>query len=112
MTREERRWRWHKIIEQQEASGLSGAGFCREHNICLSRFYHWRRRLKQDSPGGFLELRADAASSRPELAGAGVLIHLNGTLSIELAPGFDSTTLERAVQVLCDHCLGAQPCFP
>jgi len=112
MTREERTAYWHKIIEQQEASGLSGAGFCREHNICLGRFYHWRRRLKQDSPGGFLELRTGTTSSRPELAGAGVLIHLNGTLSIELAPGFDSTTLERAVQVLCDHCLGAQPCFP
>ena len=112
MTREERTWHWHKIIDQQEASGLSGAGFCREHNICLARFYHWRRRLKQDSCGGFLELRSDAPISSPVLRTAGVLIHLNSALSIELAPGFDSTTLERAVEVLRGNCIDRQPCFP
>jgi len=112
MTREERTLDWRRIIEQQEASGVSGAAFCREHEINLSRFYHWRRRLKQDSCGGFLELRSDAPISSPGLRTAGVLIHVNSALSIELAPGFDSTTLERAVEVLRGNCIGRQPCFP
>ena len=112
MTREERRTHWREIIEQQEASGMNAAAFCREHNVNLSRFYHWRRRLKQDSVGGFLELSSDPPSSRPGLTTAGILIHMNGDVCIELAPDFDSVTLQRAVHVLRDCSLGRQPCFP
>jgi len=112
MTREERTSNWGDIIKQQESSGLNGAAFCREHGINLSRFYHWRRRLKQDSVGGFLELRADAPSARPELTTAGVLIHMSGGVRVELAPDFDSTTLRRVVEVLRDCYPGGNPCFP
>ena len=45
MTKEERLRYWQGIIEQYRASGLSGAAFCKEHNINAGRFYHWRRRL-------------------------------------------------------------------
>ncbi|MBW2008690.1 MAG: transposase [Deltaproteobacteria bacterium] len=48
MTREERSEHWRRIIEQQEASGLSGAAFCREHHINLHAFYRWRRRFRID----------------------------------------------------------------
>ena len=112
MTREERTTHWREIIEQHEASGLSGVAFCRERSINLSRFYHWRRRLKQESLGGFLELTSDLHSSRPGVTTAGVLIHMNGDVCIELAPDFDSVTLQRALHVLRDCCLGRQPCFP
>jgi hypothetical protein len=112
MRREERTAHWREIIEQQEASGMSGATFCREHSINLSRFYHWRRRLRHDRLGGFLELTSDPPSPRPGLTTAGVLIHMNGDVCIELAPDFDSVTLQRAVHVLRDCALGRQPCFP
>jgi hypothetical protein len=112
MTREERTLHWREIIEQQESSGLSGAGFCREHGIHLSRFYHWRRRLHQDRLGGFLELRVQPPSSTPRPSTSGVLIHLNPALCIELAPDFDASTLLRAVHVLRDGGPGHQPCFP
>jgi hypothetical protein len=112
MTREDRTAHWREIIKQHEASGLSGAAFCREHSINLSRFYHWRRRLKQDSVGGFLELTSDPAPSRPGLTTAGVLIHMNADVCIELAPDFDTITLQRAVHILRDCCPGRQPCFP
>ena len=110
MTREERIWQWHEIIEQQASSGQSGAAFCREHGINRSRFYHWRRRLKDDAAGGFLELKADVSSSKQRSAAAGILIHVNSTISIELARDFDAATLQRAVHVLHDCC--RVPCFP
>ncbi len=112
MSPEERTAHWREIIEQQRASGLGGAAFCREHSINLSRFYHCRRRLKHNSIGGFLELTSNPPSSRPGLTTAGVLIHMNGDVCIEVAPDFDSTTLQRTVQVLCDFCLDRRPCFP
>jgi len=112
MTREERTSQWRELVERQGSSGLSGAAFCRKHDINLSRFYYWRRRLKQDSPGGFLELRAEARSLRPGVISAGILIHLNGTVSIELAPDFDSSTLQKAIHVLSEWYTTRQPCFP
>ena len=112
MTREEHTAQWRDIIEQQEASGLSGAAFCRQHNVSLSCFYYWRRRVKQETLSGFLELRSDPPSSRPRPATAGILVHMNADVCIELAPDFDSVTLQRAVQVLRDCCQGRQPCFP
>jgi len=48
MTREERVRYWQGIIEEYRGSGLSGAPFCKEHNINPGRFYHWRRRLQED----------------------------------------------------------------
>jgi transposase-like protein len=112
MTREERTAVWREIVERHEEGELSGAAFCREHHVNLSRFYHWRRRLKQESPGGFLELTTDPPSPRPGLSTAWVLIHLNAGVRIELTPDFDATTLRRAVEVLRDCSLGRQPCFP
>jgi len=48
MTREERLTYWQGIIDEYRSSGLSGAAFCREHNINAGRFYHWRRRLQEN----------------------------------------------------------------
>ena len=112
MTREERTSQWRELIEQQGSSGLSGAAFCRKQGINLSRFYHWRRRLKQDNLGGFLELKAEAPSLRPGVISAGILIHLNAAVSIELAPDFDSSTLQKALHVLSEWYATRQPCFP
>jgi len=110
MTREERISQWHEIIEQQASSGMSGAAFCREHGINPSRFYHWRLRLKEDAAGGFLELKADVSPSKLRSATAGILIHVSGTISIELAQDFDAASLQRAVHVLQD--CSRLPCFP
>jgi len=74
MIRGERTAHWREIIELHEASGLSGATFCREHNVNSSRFYHRHRRLRQDSLGGFLEITSDLSSARLGLATAGVSI--------------------------------------
>ena len=112
MTREECTSQWCELIERQDSSGLSGAAFCREHGINLSRFYYWRRRLKQDTLGGFLELRAGPCSLTPVGKSAGVLIHLNAAVCIELAPDFDSSALQKAIQVLSECYASRMPCFP
>jgi transposase-like protein len=58
MTREERRAHWRTTIDNQAASGMSIAAYCRDAQIKPSYFYTWRRRLREQQPcaGGFLEL--------------------------------------------------------
>ncbi len=40
---------WLELLEQQEASGLSAAKFCREKNISQKRFYYQARLLRQST---------------------------------------------------------------
>jgi transposase-like protein len=43
----ERRGHWQDVIRKQQASGLSVSAFCRQHEVPLSSFYNWKRKLKQ-----------------------------------------------------------------
>jgi hypothetical protein len=63
------------------------AAFCREHNINLQRFYHWRRRFKApDTPStGFFQLVPCSTH-----ADHGIPISLGEELHIEIDRGFDS----------------------
>jgi len=101
MTPAERRTHWHSIIENQAASGVSIAAYCRAAGIKTSLFYAWRRRFKEPSqqstcPGGFLQLLpgklADTAS--------GISVRLGAKLSIEVERGFDPFTLSTVVETL------------
>jgi hypothetical protein len=51
---EERRGLWRERIAQQEKSGQSVSGFCREQGLSEAPFYAWRQRLrKQKTPVRF-----------------------------------------------------------
>jgi transposase-like protein len=98
MTRAERRTHWRTIIENQAASGMSIAAYCRDAQIKPSYFYAWRRRLKDQQPltGGFLEL----IPGRQTEAASGIRIRLDSKLAIEVERGFDPFTLRAVVETL------------
>lgn len=97
MTREERTAHWSAIIEQQAASGMSGAAWCRENHINPAGFYSWRRKLnEQQTRGGFIELRPDSACK----SGAGIRIRLSAKISIDVEQHFDPFTLRAVVAAL------------
>ena len=107
MRREERTTYWKSLVDQQADSGLSGAAFCREHNINPQRFYHWRRRFKGNESGtmstGFLQLVPCSTHSD-----SGIRICLGDELHIEIDQGFDPLTLRTVIEAI-----GARkPCFP
>ncbi len=43
----EREGHWQVVIREQQASGLSVSAFCRQHEVPLSSFYKWKRKLKE-----------------------------------------------------------------
>ena len=57
MGRQYRRSReqWAEIIESQSHSGLSAKKYCQQESIGLASFYHWRKRIDNDSPRGPLD---------------------------------------------------------
>jgi len=108
MSKEERIENWQRIIAKQEASGMTARAFCLENDINPWRFYRWRRRVREHTDGGFLQL-LPATDSRSAGTDTGIRIHLNPTISIELARGFDSSALRCVVDTL-SRCRGVWPC--
>jgi hypothetical protein len=99
MTRAENAAHWRNVVSELEASGLSGADFCRQRNLNLAQVYRWRRHFSNATPRadnhtGFLELVAPGAV--PTGSSSGISIEISGGISIRLACGFDAATL-RAV---------------
>jgi len=97
MTREDCTVHWAAIIEQQAASGMSGAAWCRENHISATGFYRWRRKLTEQEPcRGFIELMPHRKGN----SGTGIRIRLGEKFSIEVAHGFDLITLRSVVETL------------
>jgi transposase-like protein len=46
----ERKRYWQGVIREQRSSGLGISAFCREHEVPLSSFFQWRRKLKERRP--------------------------------------------------------------
>ncbi len=99
MTTEDRHVHWRTIIDNQAASGMNIATYCRESHIHSSLFYTWRRKLRKQQPfaGGFVELMP---GSLTESAASGIHIRLGANLSIEVARGFDPVILRAVVETL------------
>ena len=105
MTREEKINYWQGVINQYRDSGLSGAAFCRKHNINPGQFYHWRYRLKDSAlkeDKGFFELIPclSVEDTRP------IHIHLTNGITIEISRGFDPTTLRSVIETV----VSIRPC--
>lgn len=100
-SREQRRARWTEQIKAWQASGLSGAAFCREHELVYSQFIYWRKQLADEpdeatASGGFVALAFE--EERPD--NCGVRVRVRPDLELVLERGFDETELVRAARAL------------
>lgn len=46
---ENRHAHWNAIIQEAEKSGMPYSSWCREHDVKLSQFYRWRRKLRESN---------------------------------------------------------------
>jgi hypothetical protein len=46
MTKAEQINTWRKIVEKQDASGISAGEFCRVERLNFKQFHLWRRRFR------------------------------------------------------------------
>lgn len=62
---------WRQLIQEQQNSGESIAEFCKQRNLCESRFYIWRKQLvaeaNESSAAPFIEYPTHSPAS-PEPA--------------------------------------------
>ena len=79
---------WRGIMQEQQASGLSVAAFCRRAHVPQASFFAWRRRLRDAVT--FAEVKVPAT---PVAEADGIELRLPGRRYVVLRPGFDRQTL-------------------
>jgi transposase-like protein len=97
--------RWRRIVQEQHASGLSVAAFCRRRGLALPSFYAWRRRLREGArptPAAaagpaFVELQLAPAPPAPP---AMLELLLSAHRRVLVRPGFDPDLLRQLVAAL------------
>jgi hypothetical protein len=101
---------WRALVDAYEASGLSARAFCAQRGVAQSTFYHWRRRLREDAAGlgagplpGVQLVPVRVLAQRPAPGGggaSGIALLACGGVRIEVACGFDGTTLTQVLATL------------
>jgi hypothetical protein len=91
---------WERHVREWKRSGLSQAGYCRQHLISLKCFVYWKRKL-------IAAERSTSLVEAPRFKAAQVLSHLKPLClrighrySIEIERGFDPETLDQVLRVV------------
>jgi hypothetical protein len=85
---------WERIIGEFEATGMTGAAFCRDRGFPEWKFSYWRKVLRrpEDGSGAFVELGLDKATS--------VIWIECGRWRIQVGTDFDARALRRVAEAL------------
>ena len=100
---------WQSLFEQQTASGLSAAAFCREHGLCPKYFSLRRKQLQRQtkqSPGVGNTSTAKRATFIPAVMTTSSLssdlLLQTGNIRLTLPLSVDSDWLARFIRTLQD----------
>jgi len=97
---------WRLQFEQWTASGLSQSAYCRQHNLSLSTFNSWLRKLRSSTkpkpvieavPVEFAEVEVSPATIPPVASFDPVTITLPNGIALTVPPRFDEASLKRVV---------------
>ena len=97
---QQRRKFWENHLRAWQASGLSQAGYCREHGLSDKSFVYWKKRLVPARVAVSL-VEVPRYQAAPMLCASRPLrLMLGNRYGIEIEQGFDEQTLERLLRVL------------
>ena len=93
-----------QLVAEYEASGLSRIEFCRQRGLCLSTLTRYLKRRESQGEGAGLNLIAvelcGAGAAATKGADSGLALSLAGGRRIEVARGFDASTLVQLLVLL------------
>ena len=88
---------WQQHMAAWQGSGLSGAAFCKQHELSYAQFNYWRKKLLASAPGsrpaGFTRVTQLATSSVQD----GLALHLPSGMRLS---GITAGNLDVAVAIL------------
>lgn len=96
---QEKRRFWQDHILTWQQSGLTQAGYCREHALRIKSFGYWKRKLTAVAASVSL-VEVPARVTILPLASKPLCLRIGEKYRIEIERGFDSETLRRLLGVL------------
>ena len=90
---------WRSLVAQCEQSGEPGAAFCRTRGIPANRFWHWRRKLNQESSSRPAFVLATIPQQQ-ESSEHWMEVCLGSGRQIKFGGHFDPKTFQAVVEVL------------
>jgi len=97
---QQRRKFWEDHLRAWQESGMSQAGYCRQHGLSDKSFLYWKKRHGRAGVSVSL-VEVPAFQATPMLPGCRPLrLMLGNRYGIEIERGFDEETLGRLLQVL------------
>jgi hypothetical protein len=90
--------RWHEMISEQEASGLSVSAYCRKQGINEKTFYNWRKKLvgvQNAKPKKFIRIKSVANA-----CGNVLRIETPGGYRLEVPPGIEKEQVQNILEAL------------
>ena len=100
-SRETKLRKWGETIQEQAASGLSVAAYCRREGVNYHTFKWWRERVGSKERGsralrkGFVEVLAEASGSSVMYS-----VVLRNGREVQLRSGFRASELHALIEVL------------
>jgi len=95
---------WHRHIEECEKSNLSQIEYCTTHNLALSTFGYWKRKLGRDQnrkPVFYPLAVAPTPSLNNGAKESGLTLHVkNGRFTIQIEKGFSASALSEVIITL------------
>jgi hypothetical protein len=91
--------KWRRLISEQMRSGESVAAFCRVRKLCAPHFYWWKKRLRENTTAGFVEVQV-AESPANLLGDSRIEVRLQKGRSLMVGRGFDPEHVRGLLAVL------------
>ena len=105
---------WQRRMARFDKSQRSVTRFCQDEGVSVPSFYHWRKKLQQQTPASE-EAKDAAATFTPVrlVASASVAVRLPGGTQLDVPTG-DPQVLQLAIQTLAQvdaqRIAGGEPC--
>ncbi|WP_374964424.1 IS66 family insertion sequence element accessory protein TnpA [Spongiibacter tropicus] len=80
---------WPAQIARWQASGLSAAEFCKQHQLSYHRFIYWKRKLsnsdvgRSSKVGGFVRVVSSGSGNTPSFPESGLTLVLPGGIQLK-----------------------------
>jgi hypothetical protein len=92
---------WRKLVSEQEQSGQSVSAFCRERGLPLSRFFFWKKRLREAATSQFVEVQVAKPNREPApVRDTTIEVRLGNGRSLVVGPEFDASHLRALLAVV------------
>jgi hypothetical protein len=94
---------WQKLVSEQGQSGQSVSAFCRERGLPISRFFFWKKRLREAATSQFVEVQVAKTNREPAPGAAletSIEVRLGNGRSLVVGPHFDPSHLRALLAVV------------